>query len=171
MFYILRSPVLYLVPLGLIAYMLYLQYKFGDALYFWHAQSAFGAERAGRLLVFPLQVIWRYFKILTSVSYIKAEFWPAFWEFAALVMGVTGLYIAGKKHVRTSYLIFAWGVLILPLLTGTLSSFPRYLLPLLPLYIVFGSQSNRKTKFILLIIFMLLQAWFARQFIMGHWVA
>lgn len=169
--FIIRSPILYLVPLGLISYMVYLQTKFGDALYFWHAQSAFGAERAGEQLVFPLQVIWRYMKILTSVSLVKEEFWVAFWEFTSLFAGVIGLWIAIKKHIRVSYLIFAWCLLILPLLTGTLSSFPRYILPLFPVYIVLGSLNSRSSRLALLILFTLLQIWFSIQFIRGHWVA
>jgi len=46
----------FLIPLGLLAYMLFLQLKFGDALYFLHAQGAFGASRATNV-VFPLVTI------------------------------------------------------------------------------------------------------------------
>ena len=36
------SPLIYLIPLGLVSYMIYLQVYFNDALYFWHAQEVFG---------------------------------------------------------------------------------------------------------------------------------
>src|SRR3989338_656715 len=54
---VLKSPILYIAPLGLISYMIYLQINFGDALYFWHAQPIFGASREGSNIILLPQVL------------------------------------------------------------------------------------------------------------------
>jgi hypothetical protein len=168
---ILTCPYLYLVPLGLVIYMIYLQFAFSDALYFWHAQSVFGAERTGTSIILPPQVVWRYLKIFFSVSWKNYHFWTAVWEFAAFIFGVATLIVAHKKRVRMSYLLFSWPVLLIPTLTGTFSSLPRYILLLLPIYIILGNIKNTFTKLIILFICVCLQTIFVIDFVRGWWVA
>lgn len=66
---ILRSPITYLVPLGVFLYMVYLFIEHNDPLYFWHVQPIFGAARVGTSMILPPQVIFRYFKMFTSVPF------------------------------------------------------------------------------------------------------
>lgn len=165
------SPILYLVPLGLLSYMVYLQRIFSDALYFFHAQSVFGAERSGGKLVFPLQTIARYAKILLTVPVSQSGFWIAVWELSALLFGIVLLIMAHKRRVRRSYLLFSWGVLILPIVTGTLSSFPRYLLLIFPTYIVMGMMKNQKLIFLVSFILLGLLIWATSTFLRGMWIA
>ncbi|MEK7166703.1 MAG: mannosyltransferase family protein [Patescibacteria group bacterium] len=166
---LIRSPILYLLPIGLISYMVYLQIFFGDALYFWHAQGVFGAERAGHSLVFPLQTLWRYIKIITTVSNGDALL-PALMELGAFLLGVV-LLVKASKSVRISYLIFSWLVLFVPLLTGTLSSLPRYVLLAFPIYIVLGKIKSNVLFSIVVFIFTLLLIYLTSRFISGRWVA
>lgn len=167
----LRSPLIYLIPLGLVAYMVYLQIKFGDPLYFWHAQGVFGAGRENTSVVFPLQTVWRYIKIIATVSPTLYHYWTAVWELLAFVGGVIGLLIANRMNLRVSYLIFGWLAFLLPAFTGTFSSLPRYLLTVFPLYLVLASVNNRTIKRFLTICGAVLLVWFCLNFTRGWWVA
>lgn len=167
---VLRSPILYLVPLGLISYMFYLQVQFGDFLYFWHAQPVFGAERTGGSIIFLPQVIWRYIKILWTVSPVLESYWISFLELFTTVLSISLLVIAHTKKVRFSYLIFSWLAIIIPTLTGTLSSMPRYILIIFPIYIVLALQKRRLGKIGLLSLFCLLLFILTVLFTRGHWV-
>ncbi len=160
-----------LIPLGLASYMFYLQKAFGDALYFLHAQPFFGAQRTGGEIILLPQVIWRYFKILTSVPYVAYDFWVALAEMTTFVL-VTGLLLlAHKRGVRLSYLIFSWLVFLVPTLTGTFSSLPRYVLPVFPIFMVLGNLKSQKLKISLAVLSILLLILAAALFTRGHWVA
>lgn len=168
--YALRSPIIYLVPLGLISYMIYLQLQFGDWLYFWHAQPVFGAERTGGSIVLLPQVIWRYIKILWTVSPLQEPYWISLLELLTTVLAIRLLVIAHKKKVRSSYLIFSWLAVIIPTLTGTLSSMPRYVLVIFPIYIVLALRKNTLGKMGIIGIFCLLLFILTVLFTRGHWV-
>ncbi len=170
-FRLLSSPILYLVPLGLIMYMVYLQFAFGDWLYFWHAQPVFGAERSGQGIILLPQVIFRYFKIFTSVTYTTEAFWVAFSEVFFTLFAIFMLAIGHKKKVRASYLIFSWLGVITPTLTGTFSSMPRYILIAFPIYIILGMIRNDNIKSFILILNFILMVIFTVLFTSGHWVA
>ena len=168
---ILASPILYLIPLGLFGYMLYLQIYFHDALYFWHAQGVFGAQRNGSVIILLPQVLWRYLKILTTVSIFSQAFGAAFWEFAAFIFSTVLLFLAHVKKVRPSYLLFSWMVILIPTLTGTLSSLPRYILMAFPIFITLGLVKNQVLQFIIAFFFAILLIFLSAHFIAGLWVA
>lgn len=168
---IFKSPVTYLIPTGLISYMIYLQIKFGDWLYFWHAQSMYGAQRSGGSIILPPQVLWRYFKILSNFSVISHQYWIAFLEINAFLLCIGLLIYAHLKKVRISYLIFSWFIILIPSLTGTLSSIPRYVLLAFPIYISLGLINNRLIKILLLIIFIGLLILLSTLYLCGLWVA
>ena len=166
---LLTSPYLYIVPIGLLSYMTYLYLFYGDAFYFWHAQSAFGAARTSSIILLP-QVTWRYLKILTT-SHVSIDAYFAAWlEFVSFWFGAAMLLIGHKYRIRISYLVFGWLVLIVPTLTGTFSSLPRYIILIFPMYIVLGLIKNIYIRctliFCLSSILILLCSWFIR----GMWV-
>lgn len=167
----LTSPVLYIAPLGLITYMVYLQVNFGDFLYFWHAQPVFGAAREGSAIILLPQVLWRYFKILTTVPVSLLSFWIPLTELIATVSGIFLLIRSHRQKIRTSYLLYAWPAFILPTLTGTLSSMPRYVLIIFPIFISLGLIKSKLFKSLLLITFLLLLILFTILFTRGLWVA
>ncbi|RJR30229.1 hypothetical protein C4564_00575 [Candidatus Microgenomates bacterium] len=167
---LLKNPAMYLVPLGLITYMVYLKYAFGDPLFFWHAQEVFGAQRSVAI-VLPPQVVWRYFKIIATVEAFSYPFWTAIWEIGAFALGVVALLFGHRKHVRLSYLLFGWGMLLLPTLTGTFSSLPRYVLLIFPLFIALALIKNMTTRLALLIVSIGLQLLFLSHYLRGLWVA
>lgn len=167
----LKAPVLYLLPLGLVIYMWYLQINFGDWLYFWHSQSVFGAERLGGGVVFPLQVVWRYLKILGTVSILQRNFWVALMEFGALILSARFLLLASRYKIRLSYILFGFLNIFLPMLTGTLSSFPRYILLNFTMYIILGLIKNKIWFILCVMLSIFLQIILLTQFISGSWIA
>ena len=168
---ILKSPVCYIPPLGLIAYMVYLKVYFGDALYFWHAQPVFGAARSGSSVIFMPQVIYRYIKMFAGIPFFQEAFWITFLEFFLAISTLFLLVIAHRRKLPLAWLIFAWPAVLLPTLTGTFSSMPRYILMALPIYAVLASIGNLKIRSFLLFICLLLQLVLTMLFNSGHWVA
>ncbi|MBI4066513.1 glycosyltransferase family 39 protein, partial [Candidatus Gottesmanbacteria bacterium] len=129
---------LLLAPAGLSAYMIYLLRSFGDPLTFFHVQPAFGAGRSGGDLILLPQVFWRYIMIFTTVGSNELLYHVAIFELSSLIFGLVLLLIAWKKRYDAGLLLYSICVLLIPSLTGTLSSMPRYVLAAFPLFSVLG---------------------------------
>lgn len=157
------------IPLGTIIYMWYLKIAFNNPLYFLTSQPAFGAERSSIPIVMLPQVIFRYIKILFSVPINSWHFFSSALELSFTIAAIALLVISFKK-IKIIYWLFAFGCLIIPTFTGTLSSMPRYILMiflLLPILV-----ENIKRYFILLLIlFIILEMLLTSLFIRGYWVA
>lgn len=125
---------LLLLPLalaGLLSYMYFLGNEFHDPLSFIHVQSMFGAGRSSGDIILLPQVLYRYFKIFLTVSPLTLVFGRAALE---LVVFLAGLYYLWRirTNLSAAVLVYLLGSLLLPTLSGSLSSFPRYILVLLP---------------------------------------
>ena len=151
--------------------MVYLKVYFGDALYFWHAQPVFGAGRSGSSIILLPQVVYRYFKIFADISVTSEVFWITFLEFFLTVLTILLLIYAHRRKMPLSWLILAWPAILLPTLTGTFSSMPRYVLLALPIYLGLASIPNLKVRSLVLFISLLLQLVLTMLFTSGHWVA
>lgn len=155
---------------GLFSYMLYLKLTFGDWLYFLHVQSEFGANRSESLVWYP-QVVWRYIKILLTARPFDAKYFSYVQEFVAGTVGLLAVIISGLK-TRKSYLVFSVLAFIVPTLTGTFSSMPRYLLACFPLFLYGGSRKMpRPAAVALLAISAALLIINTILFVQGYWVA
>lgn len=119
---------------GLISYMYYLFIQTGDPVAFFNAQPAFGANRSTDLVFLP-QVVYRYIKIFLTAQW-NVQYFVALVEFLSLCLALVGIvmyykiYLAQKKWRDTlphwGFGLFSLANLLLPTLTGTLSSLPRY---------------------------------------------
>lgn len=158
------------VALGLLSYMLFLQLQYGDALYFVHAQPAFGAQRSADKLILLYQVIYRYLKMIVTVDWSSVLFYTVLQEFISSMVFL-GLTIFSFIKVRRSYAIFALLSFILPTLTGTFSSMPRYVLLLFPAFIVLGQIKNKRIVYGLYAISAILLALNVLLFTRGYWIA
>lgn len=119
---------------GLLLYLIYLQQRFHNFFMFAASQSGFGAGRQINELVMPYQIIIRYLKMFFTVSPANNIYPVLVLEFS-VTLGLIGLIIyAYLKKLRLSYLIFIIPALLLPTLTGTLSSMPRYGFVAFPLF-------------------------------------
>lgn len=161
---------LLIVPLGLMAYSLYLQYKFNNFLYFLTAQSAFGQERATSAIISPPQVVFRYIKILLMTSDIGTFNSALELIFTAVAFFLLFLGLKIKK-IKREWLAFSLLALITPTLTGTLASMPRYILVAFPIYIVLASIKNLYIKLSILLFFCLILILLTALFSQGYWVA
>lgn len=158
-----------LTPFGTLLYMLFLRLNFDKPLYFLTSQPLFGAERTAGNLIFLPQVIYRYFKIFITVPLNSQLFLNAFLEFSFTTATLICLVVFYKK-MRFSYFVFTLGCLILPTLTGTLSSMPRYSLMgflLLPFIV----QTIKKYYSLLLTLFITIGIILISFFIRGYWIA
>lgn len=157
-----------IAPMGLILYMFFLKINFNDPFYFISSQPFFGAQRSENVILLP-QVIFRYIKILADVPVNSLSFFNACLELISTLSPLVILFLVIKK-IRLSYFIFTLEILILPTLTGTFSSMPRYSLmsfltfPLIAFYL-------KKDLKKLVILFIILQSILLSIFIRGYWVA
>lgn len=159
-----------LIPMGLISYMIYLNNKFYDALAFVHTQPGFGANRTGGEIILLPQVIFRYIKIFLTVPWSSYDLKIAILEFGLFAFAL-GMVLILRKRIRKSYFIFSLLVIIVPTLTGTLSSIPRYLLVAFPLFIALALINSTRTKAFILIINILLMIILTSLFTQGYWIA
>lgn len=158
-----------LAPFGTLFYMLYLRLNFDNPLYFLTSQPSFGAERTSSNLIFLPQVIYRYLKIFITVPRISQPFFNAFLEFTFTITTLVCLFFFIRK-MRLSYFIFTLGCLVLPTLTGTLSSMPRYSLMAFLLLPFIMQMVNRYYK-LLVCFFITIGIILTGLFIRGYWVA
>lgn len=169
-----KSIIVYLpliLPIvGLLLYMGFLQQNYSDALYFLHAQPAFGAQRSADKLILPYQVIYRYFRMVTSVSPNSLLFFTVAQEFA-LSLFFIGLSLLAFRRLRLSYSIFSFLTLFTPTLTGTFSSMPRYILSAFPLFILLGTIKSIPVKRVLVIVSVILISINTILFTRGYWVS
>ncbi len=155
---------------GLWLYMLFLQFRFNDALIFFHNQSRFLAGRETDKLILLPQVVYRYFKMFLTTPISNPIFFVIVLEFWSLVLALIGLISLWFRKIPVHYQVYSWLSLILPTLTGTLSSLPRYVLVIFPVFWGLAFLPKRVRWFILGINSFLLFLAFSR-FIQGWWVA
>jgi len=134
---------LLLLPLGLLTYMVYLYFTFGDPLQFIHAQSLWR-----RSITFPLRTIYRYFRIFLTVSPKIVQYWVALFEFLFFLFG---LWVSLKLWLRKEFssAIYLLTATLVSSFTGTLQSVPRYIITVFPLYIFLsGIKKGRRVYLI-----------------------
>lgn len=158
--------------LGLLGYMGFLQQHYHDALSFMHVQSSFGAGRESSKLVLYPQVVWRSLKILLTSRPFDWKYFTYVNEFLAGTLGLVGILAAVRK-IRLSFLVFALLSFILPTLTGTFSSMPRYLLTCFPIFIALGFLGEKQPWIYRLWILISIALLIINSvlFLQGYWVA
>jgi hypothetical protein len=164
---------LLLAPLGLAIYMGYLYLKTGDPISFFSSISIFGAQRSNHLILLP-QVFYRYiFKILPNLNYdVFSVYFPAIMELAIGIL-FTVLSIVSFFKLRLSYAFYLTLGFLIPCLSGSFSSLPRYVLVLFPAFYLLSKYLVNK-KFlcfaILSISFILLVVSFS-LYARGYWIS
>lgn len=164
---------LLLIPIPLIVYSIFNYFKWSDFLYFVNAHAALGNSREVSGIVFPLVTIYRYIKIFLTVSVRQFEFWVALVEFISLLFVTWTLIYFFLKKIRLSYLVWTLALISLPLFSGTLSGFPRYLLLAFPIFIALAKATikNKYVWSLVLVISLLLQFVFLTLYARGWFIA
>ncbi len=161
---------IFIMPVGLIAYMTYLWISLGDPLAFFHQQPLFGANRSGSELIMLPQVVLRYGRIFVTASRTTFIYQVAALEFSSFVFAGILLLASWKKGLKKSYLLYALAAIITPTLTGTLSSFPRYLQAAFPLFFVMGKLPFA-VKCMVIVIFAATLVYFGSAFLRGYFIS
>lgn len=167
-----KALFLLLPPLGLLSFMRFQFLKTNDPLFFIHVQSNF-AERTTDKLILLYQVFFRYFKMLIFVDHTDPLFFTVLIEFLSALL-ILGILIFSIKKIRFSYWLFIFLSYILPSLTGTFMSVPRFTIVLFPIFIFLSTwfEKNhpyfRYTYFIICAILSILSiAFFTRGYFIG----
>jgi len=162
---------LFFIPAGLVWYMKYLAVHWGDPLLFAHVQEHFGAQRTSEKIILLYQVFWRYFKMILTTKADPLYF--VVWLELLTALGFLALLIWGYfQKIRLSWLIFGILAYLLPTLSGTFSSLPRYVLVIFPGFVGLGllTEKYRWGK-ILYLIFAILLLISTAFFTRGYWLA
>ncbi len=181
--------ILILAPLiGLGLYCFYLWQTSGDPFFFLTSQPVFGANRSSHLILLP-QVYWRYFKIFVTAShdlkyYVSViEFLIFNFVFIILFIDLlNNLEIKNLKFIKNCKLkienfdklaldIFSFANLILPTLTGTFSSIPRYSLFSISFFIYLAQIKNSMIKYFILVVFIVLHILLLGYFTQGYFIS
>lgn len=166
-------PVLVSPFVGLLAYMGYLWIATGDPLYFFHAQPSFGANRSTHLITLP-QVYFRYLKILLTANH-NFQYFTSLLEVSVFTFCAVILLLDLVKHLRNkdrlALNLFSFANLILPTLTGTFSSIPRYALFSISLYFFMAEIRDIRLRGALIIILSLLHIVLLSFFIQGYFIS
>ena len=145
---LLKPKALWLVmpPLGLLSYMYYQFRMTGDAFFFINYQH-YVPGRSTDKLVLLYQVFFRYIKMILTVDPWSSTYFSVILEFLIGLLFLT-LLIFSIKKIRPSYWIFCVFSYLLPTLTGTLSSLPRYTIVLFPMFIFLASWLDKRHPFV-----------------------
>jgi Gpi18-like mannosyltransferase len=138
-----RSLCLLLIPAGLGTFSVYLKYKTGSAFAYLQNQAAFG-----RSLTFPLKTLW--LDVVNAFLFFKhGDILKAGVYTLGLFVVFLAIFLLIKKHkeIRSSYLIFAWLSILLPLSTGTTTSIGRYILNIFPIFVLAALVQNKVFKY------------------------
>jgi len=173
--------------LGLGLYCLYLWQTTGDPFFFLTSQPIFGANRSSHLILLP-QVYWRYFKIFITAAH-DSRFYVSVIEFLIFnfifivlildLIKIINFKIKGLKSYKlqvTSYNelglnLFSFANLILPTLTGTFSSIPRYSLFSLSFFIYIAQIKSNFIKYFIFGIFVILHILLLGYFSQGYFIS
>ncbi|GAB4218608.1 MAG: hypothetical protein Fur009_0080 [Candidatus Microgenomates bacterium] len=181
--YVIRYTLYVTLPFfGLFLYCFYLWKTTGDPLMFLNAQPAFGANRSNHLIFLP-QVIWRYIKIFFTAD-ISFQYFVSLFEFLifiyifiVLLFDIKNLILIKnlKLKIKNYYLfslnLFSFLNLILPTLTGTLSSMPRYSLFSISFFLYLSNIKNKFIKNFLFIIFIIFHILSLAFFSQGYFIS
>jgi len=173
---------------GLFTYCFYLFKTTGDPFFFFSAQPAFGASRSTHLISF-LQVYWRYFKIFITAhwnfQYFVSIIEFVFFSFVLFILILDLFKNLGIKNLKLNknfklkienydllgLNFFSLVNLILPTLTGTFLSIPRFSLMSLSFFIYLSQIKNVFVKYFILGIFLILHILLLGYFTQGYFIS
>ncbi|KXK12286.1 MAG: hypothetical protein UZ22_OP11002000085 [Microgenomates bacterium OLB23] len=170
-----KKLLIYVPSIGLLfVYVVFACHKLEMHYIFLHAQSSFGAQRTSEIILLP-QVIVRYIKIFFTAQ-PNYQYFIAVTEFIFFV----GVFVAVLLHVRQSIkrthtfelgiALFSFANLLLPTLTGTFSSIPRYSLFALSTFFLLY-RATPQIRVFCGIAFFLLQCLLFALFTQGYFVS
>lgn len=167
--------------LGFLTYSAYLYRTYGDFLMFLNVQPGFGANRSTSLILLP-QVAYRYIKIFITANtdfiyFISVVEFVIFSVFLIVLLWQLYYLFKNKNKKIQGYIfllalnLFSFANLILPTLSGTFSSIPRYVLMSLGFFIALSFIKNNVIKILILILFIILHIILLGFFAQGYFIS
>lgn len=164
---------IFIIPMGLIIYMIYQWWLVGDPFSFYKLQKLVGEQHQSGLTLLP-QVYFRYLKMIFSVDPTAPIYQTIILEFiTGILFFILPIYGFIKK-VRPAYCLYALIGFLLPTIQGSFSSVPRYILVFFPSFLslaIFISVIPKFWRFLIISIFITLLAIETILFLRGYWVA
>lgn len=160
---------------GLSIYMVFLWKTTGDPLYFFHSQPVFGAQRSTELITI-FQVYYRYLKIFITAQ-PNFQYAVAVLEFFVVTVSLLAVAIHGWLAYRKqdifniSISLYSLMHIVIPSLTGSFSSTPRYALMVLSVYYVFSQIPTKKVKYAFLGVSLIFHILLFGLFVQGYFIA
>jgi hypothetical protein len=169
--------------LGLATYCFYLWRTTGDPFFFLTSQPIFGANRSSHLILLP-QVYWRYLKIFLTATH-DSRFYVSVVEFLIFnfVLVILSLDLFKNLKLNKNFKfeisnlsllglnLFSFSNLILPTLTGTFSSIPRYSLFSLSFFIYIAQIKSNFIRYFIFGILVILHILLLGYFSQGYFIS
>jgi len=149
-----RLIFLLIPPLGLIDYLHFQSLKTGNALTFLMDKPGFSPNQAINKLILLYQVFFRYAKMLIFMEHTDPLFFTILLEFI-VGLGFLLIIIFSFRYLRPSYSVYSLLVYLIPTLTGSFASLPRYVLIIFPAFILLASWLDRQPQKIKKIYFLI----------------
>lgn len=141
---------------GIFTYMWYCWLTKGDVLAFYTLQTKVGEQRSDHLILLP-QVFYRYFvRIIPNLkwNYFPVVFTTLLEVFVAILFLIIIIY--SFKKIRWDYWIYLLLGYLVPTLTGSFSSLPRYVIVLFPAFIIVSILFEKTNKYLRLGIYLIM---------------
>jgi hypothetical protein len=158
-----------LIPTAFICYLIYVNIYGGSWMRLFSAMTQWHQDK----ITLPLQVFWRYGKILLFQNQHQLVYWIAFLEISAVLLYLFLLWKFLKK-IRLSYWIFVATSLLIPAMTGTFQGMPRYALHLYPLFLmlyIFLLKQHTYIRYSILTLSVILESILIALFTRGYFVS
>lgn len=168
-----KASWIFLIPLGLGGYMLFLNSSVGDPVAFYNLQTQVGQQHQRGIIILP-QVYFRYLKMIATTGIQNPIFQTIVLEFLTGILFFLLPIYGFFKKIKISYLFYAMAGFLLPTIQGSFSSSPRYVLILFPAFLAAAIWFNSLPKILksvvvfLLVIFLIFET---TLFLRGHWIA
>jgi Gpi18-like mannosyltransferase len=172
-------PVIVSPVLGFSTFLLYLYLTTNNPFYFYSSLQAFNTGRTVGYVILLPQVYYRYIRIFLTSSF-NFSYFIAVLEFTiftfVLIFLLYDLWRLWKEEqsenrlLRSGLNIFSIISILLPTLTGTLTSIPRYALLSIPVYIRLGEIQNPLFKYSLILLFLTLHILLYCYFVQGYFI-
>ncbi len=159
-----KNWVVLLSPLGFLIYCWYLFTQTGDPFYFLEAEKHWL-----RVLAVPGVGFWETIKSLVVPGFFQTHVTAVF-DLLFSILGV-GLVIRSFRFLPISFSIYGLFSVLIPLLTPSLSSMPRFLLPIFPIFITIALLKNEYLFLAYQVVSLMLLSVFSVMFITGYWVS
>lgn len=159
-----KSWYIFLAPLGFIGYCIFLYQQTGDPFYFLTAENHWQ-----RVLTVPGVGFWETLRSIINGGLTALNF-NIFLDLVFAIFGV-GLAIRSVRFLPVSLAVYSLFAVSIPLFTPTLSSMPRFLLPVFPIFILIALIKNSYWQIGFQIFSLVLLGIFTALFTAGHWVS